>query len=444
MSEQLTLWPDDEIDSLKGDKRLTVLGLVDIGQFIPREVNAFYYLDTGRPPFSLESMLLALLAQKILKIPTIELLITVLELSPSLRRFCGFFKAIPDESTFCRFKQRLGPENFKKILAQLAEETSRLLAQENKDPFAQKLLLVDTTGLKVPVKENNPKYFTSLKKKTEKQTPKKPDAEIYYRTLAKMPKRAKSEPRAKLTYANGHWCYNYTAALVTDGFGLIQDVILMEGCGDAVTIKPLFNSFKEQRDISKYAIFVGDAGFDSTAVYRFLVEECSLKPVIPVNPRNSKGLLQPGFTEHGVPLCPKDHSLTMKPDGFCKGRNRIKWRCPLLSKSKGKYHLGCSDPCTNSRLGRMVYTYPKNNYRFHTLIPRNSKLWRKAYSFRYRIEQTISRIKCVMTLGSLTVSNFDSVYAELCLSSIAQQFVSLAAIYAKRLDLVQSVRKIVA
>ena len=49
-----------------------------------------------------------------------------------------------------------------------------------------------------------------------------------------------------------------------------------------------------------------------------------------------------------------------------------------------------------------------------------------------------------MTLGSLTVSNFDSVYAELCLSSIAQQFVALAAIYAKRLDLVQSVRKIVA
>jgi hypothetical protein len=49
-----------------------------------------------------------------------------------------------------------------------------------------------------------------------------------------------------------------------------------------------------------------------------------------------------------------------------------------------------------------------------------------------------------MTLGSLTVSNFDSVYNELCLSSIAQQFVALAAIYAKRPDLVQSVRKIVA
>lgn len=444
MSEQITLWPDDEIDSLKGDKRLAVLRQVDISQFIPPEVKTYYYLDTGRPPFSLESMLLALLAQKVLKIPTIELLITVLELSPSLRRFCGFFKAIPDESTFCRFKQRLGPENFKKILAQLAEETSRLLTQENKDPFAQKLLLVDTTGLKVPVKENNPKYFTSLKRKTEKQTPKKPDAEIYYRTLAKMPKRAKSEHKAKLTYANGHWCYNYTAALVTDGFGLIQDVILMESCGDAVTLRPLLNGFKEQRDISNYAIFVGDAGFDSAAVYKFLVEQCSLKPVIPVNPRNSKSLPKPGFNKHGIPLCPRNHSLPMKYDGFCKGRNRIKWSCPLRIWVKGKYRLNCPNPCTNSPSGRMVYTYPKNNYRFHTLIPRDSKLWRKAYSYRYRIEQTISRIKCVMSLGSLTVSNFDSVYAELCVTAIAQQFVALAAIYAKRPELVQSVRKIVA
>jgi len=65
MLEQMTLWPDDEIYSLKGNKRLAVLRLVDTGQFIPRGVNAFYYLDTGRPPFSLEQMLLPLLAQKI-------------------------------------------------------------------------------------------------------------------------------------------------------------------------------------------------------------------------------------------------------------------------------------------------------------------------------------------------------------------------------------------
>lgn len=108
MPEQLTIWPDDEFDSLSGNKKLQLLKNIDISQFIPYEVRLQYYKDTGRPPYSIESMLLALIAQKILKIHTIELLITVLEISPSLRNYCGFFKGIPDESTFCRFKQRLG------------------------------------------------------------------------------------------------------------------------------------------------------------------------------------------------------------------------------------------------------------------------------------------------------------------------------------------------
>ncbi|MFO8023125.1 MAG: hypothetical protein R6U65_11705 [Perlabentimonas sp.] len=104
----------------------------------------------------------------------------------------------------------------------------------------------------------------------------------------------------------------------------------MEGSGDAVIVKPIFDSFKEQRDTSKYNVFVGDAGFDSTTVYRFLVDECSLKPGIPINPRNSKDLLKPGFNEHGFPFCPKGHLLNMKPEGFCKNLNASKWQCLLL------------------------------------------------------------------------------------------------------------------
>ncbi len=75
MPEQMIIWPDDEFDGLKGDKRLELLRKIDISQFIPLDVYNYYYQDTGRPPFMLKSMLLALLAQKIFKIPTIELLI---------------------------------------------------------------------------------------------------------------------------------------------------------------------------------------------------------------------------------------------------------------------------------------------------------------------------------------------------------------------------------
>ncbi len=130
LPEQLTLWPGDELKHSGVDKRLHVLKRLEIAPFIPRKVFARYYQDTGRPPYPLESMLLALLAQKVLKIPTIELLVTVLRISPLLCRCCGFFKGIPDESTFRRFKQRLGPGEVEQMLDKAYREAHRLLEQE--------------------------------------------------------------------------------------------------------------------------------------------------------------------------------------------------------------------------------------------------------------------------------------------------------------------------
>lgn len=129
MPEQLTLWPGDELKHPGVDKRLYVLRRLEIAPFIPRKVFARYYQDTGRPPYPLESMLMALLAQKVLKIPTTELLITVLRLSPLLCLCCGLLKGIPDESTFRRFKQRLGPDEVEQILDQASREAHRLLDQ---------------------------------------------------------------------------------------------------------------------------------------------------------------------------------------------------------------------------------------------------------------------------------------------------------------------------
>ncbi len=130
LPEQLTLWPGDEQKPPGVDKRLHVLKRLEIAPFIPHEVFARYYQDTGRPPYPLESMLLALLAQELFKIPTTELLITVLRISPLLCRCCGFHKSIPDESTFRRFKQRLGPGVAEQLLDKACQEAHRLLEQE--------------------------------------------------------------------------------------------------------------------------------------------------------------------------------------------------------------------------------------------------------------------------------------------------------------------------
>ncbi len=415
---------------------------VDIEEIIPFEVRLAYYKSTGRPPYSLASMLSALIVQKIFSVPTVELLVTFLELSEPLRDFCGFTKSVPDPATFSRFKDKIGPEELKKILDRLVELTESYLKEL--DPFLASLLVLDTTGLEVPVRENNPKFFYSLKNQVEKGAPEKPENEIYAMTLMKMPKCAKAEPRAKLMYTNGHFAYAYTGAILTNGFGLVRNVMLFEGQKDPVLLKPVLNDFRQRHDLSRYAFFAGDAGFDSTENFRYLVKVCRLKPVINLNPRNTKDLPEPGFDPDGVPVCPKNQTLKFKYAGFCKSRNRIKWVCPLTRQGKKGYTCSCSDPCTPSKSGRMVYTYPEDNYRKNTPIPRNSKLWKKIYLHRIAVEQSISRLKLPLMLGRLTVMDFNGAYCDLVLAAIAQNLIALIALRARRNDKVRSLRWLVA
>jgi hypothetical protein len=159
-------------------------------------------------------------------------------------------------------------------------------------------------------------------------------------------------------YTNGHLAYAYTAAVLTNGLGLVRNVMLFEGQKDSVTLKPILEDFHLHHDISEN--------------YRYLVEECKLKPVINLNPRNTKDLPKPD--SEGVPLCPKNPGLKFKYAGFYKSRNRIKWVCPLTKRGKSGYICTCPNPCTNSKSGRMVYTYTEDNYRRNTPIPRNDKV----------------------------------------------------------------------
>lgn len=415
---------------------------VDIKEIIPLEVRLAYYKSTGRPPYSLESMLSALIVQKIFSIPTVELLVSFLELSEPLRDFCGFTKSVPDPATFSRFKDKLGPNELKKVLVRLVELTEPCL--KKLDPFLASLLVLDTTGLEVPVRENNPKFFYSLKNHVEKGFPEKPENEIHAMTLAKMPKFSKAQPQARLMYTNGHFAYAYTGAILTNGLGIVRDVLLFEGQKDSVLLKPTLDDFRQHHDLSRYEFFAADAGFDSTENFRYLVEDCHLKPVINLNPRNTKDLPEPGFDPESVPLCPKDQALKFKYAGFCKSRNRIKWLCPLSKPGKKGYTCTCEDPCTPAKSGRMVYTYPEDNYRKHTPIPRNSKLWKTIYLFRIAVEQSISRLKLPLMLGRLTVMDFNSAYCDFVLAAIAQNLVALIALRAKLNDKVRSLRWLVA
>ncbi|HHW58245.1 MAG TPA: transposase, partial [Clostridia bacterium] len=96
---------------------------IDLSELIPPSFYAHYYSHFGRHrDFSLESMLTALIIQKILSIPTVQLLVHVLKLSKELRELCGF-KRVPHPSQFSRFKSIFlkDLENFFNNLVNLTE-----------------------------------------------------------------------------------------------------------------------------------------------------------------------------------------------------------------------------------------------------------------------------------------------------------------------------------
>jgi hypothetical protein len=131
--------------------------------------------------------------------------------------------------------------------------------------------------------------------------------------------------------------------------------------------------------------------------------------VVPLNERNKDNLSYAGplRLELGVPICLADYP--MKRWGFCPDRLRIKWRCPLAAAKKTPPVTSCPHfgrDCSASPYGRVIYTYPEQNFRLHTLIPRDSDLWqchakrrscaersvkRKKYDFRLRLTRTAGR-----------------------------------------------------
>jgi hypothetical protein len=73
---------------------------IDITELIPFTWSLNYYKDTGRRHVnSLPVIVSALLLQKLLSIPTVELLITFLNFSEDLRNFCGL-RTVPEPFIF--------------------------------------------------------------------------------------------------------------------------------------------------------------------------------------------------------------------------------------------------------------------------------------------------------------------------------------------------------
>lgn len=166
-----------------------------------------------------------------------------------------------------------------------------------------------------------------------------------------------------------------------------------------------------------------DAAHDALGLYRLATQRWQTALVVPLNPRNQGQLHYAGplRLESGIPICPADRPMTRW--GFCPDRLRLKWRCPLAAANKTDDLHTCpffNNGCSGSAYGRVIYTYPQENYRLHTLIPRDSPLWQAHRDARSCAERSVKRKKYDFHLLQTKTAGRDRWFFRLMLAAMCQ------------------------
>lgn len=440
----------------------------DIAEFIPSVFTNAFYQQLGRKRiYPLTGFLSALILQKIFSIPSDSLLIIFLNLCRELRGFCGFSK-VPDAPLFTRFKQDFEPyiELTFKQMVDYTESICQLI-----DSSLANMLTFDTSGIELFVSENNPKTLNALIKKLKAFYKDKPDVDPYKMAYGLMPSQAASCSDAKQMYINGHFCYADKFAILTNGLGIVRDIVFLDvdfksshpelpvekksdspdedkTISDSAALKPVLSDFFDSHPGFHPDTFLGDAAFDSADTYSFLRNDFGFqKMLIPYNPRNESTLKKVGVNEYGYPTCPNDPSLAMKCCGVTKekGRSdRTKWCCPKMHMVNGKWVCDCEKPCSTAKKGRTTYTYENMDLRMFPGIQRDSPEWNSNYKTRTSVERAINHFKINMCIAGKRSRNHVTTKADVFLAGIASQLTVIVAHRMNCPDYIRSLKPLVA
>ena len=440
----------------------------DIQQFIPSVFTNAFYQHLGRNRlYPLAGFLSALILQKIFSIPTDSLLILFLSICKEFRDFCGFTK-VPDAPLFTRFRQNFEPfiELMFRQMVDFIEPICQLI-----DSSLAQILTFDTSGIELFVSENNPKTLNSLIKKLKAFYKDKPDVDPYKMAYGLMPSVAASCTDAKQMYINGHFCYADKFGILTNGLGIVRDIVFLDDdfkaahpelpvekksdspeedktIGDSTALRPILSDYFASHPDLHPDTFLGDAAFDSADVFGFLKNDFGFQKVlIPYNPRNESTLKKVGFNEYGYPTCPNDPSLAMKYCGITKekGRSdRIKWCCPKVHMVKGQWVCDCKDPCSTAQKGRTAYTYENMEFRMFPGIQRDTPEWDSLYKIRTSIERSINHFKTNMCVAGKRTRNHVTTKADVFLAGLASQLTVIVAFRINRPEYIRSLKPLVA
>ena len=457
---------------------------IDLDEIIPISFRNHFYASTGRTrKYPLQALLWALIIQRIFSIPTDQLLLTFLHYSKPLREFCGFTK-VPDASKITRFKQDF-LEDLLAVFDNLVDITEPICKAI--DSAKADMTIFDSSGIEAFVTENNPKYANRIIKQLKayaKAMNFDKSYDPYKAAYGSMPSHASANQKIKQLYINGHFCYVFKFGIVTNGLGIIRHIsfynkdflsshpdIVVEkksdspdedkSVHDSKLLIPTLRDFFEKHPLINPKVFLGDAAFDTVQLYKDLLTGDTFgkdrhfsSAYIPLNQRAHLENTDYTINENGIPCCPHDAELPMKPEGsksnLRSGLRTFKFVCPktqwVYDKSSQKSHRECfcDNPCTSSKCGRMVYIYPEKNLRAYPGTVRGTEEWNNTYKVRTVVERDINHIKDNLCLAGRRTQNEKTLHADLILAGITQLITVALADKIKHPEFIRSLKPLIA
>ncbi|MDE7283775.1 MAG: transposase [Lachnospiraceae bacterium] len=433
---------------------------IDLDEIIPVTFYNHFYALTGRTrKYPLKAFLWALIIQRVFSIPTDQLLLTFFHYSRPLREFCGFTK-IPDASKITRFKQDF-IDDLQSVFDHLVDITEPIC--QAIDSAKADMTIFDSSGIEAFVTENNPKYSNRIIKQLKAYAKAQgfdKSYDPYKAAYGSMPSHASANPEIRQLYINGHFCYVFKFGIVTNGLGIIRHIsfynkdfikshpdIVVEKKSDSPDedkcvhdsklLIPTLKDFFDKHPLINPGVFLGDAAFDTVALYKALLTGNTFghnrhfsKAYIPLNARSHLENVDYTINEQGIPCCPHDSSLPMKPEGsksnLRSGLPTFKFVCPKMrwgydpDTRRSFRQCNCDNPCTSSKCGRMVYIYPEKNLRAYPGVIRGSVEWDNTYRIRTAVERNINHTKENLCLAGRRTQNEKTLHADLILAGITQ------------------------
>ena len=344
--------------------------------------------------------------------------------------------------------------------------------------------MFDTTGIEPDVAENNDKFFNTKLKQAKALSKGNPDYDPHKTVYGLLPDTAQKAPSAKQQYINGHFCYVFKFGIITNGLGIIRHIsfynkdfmfshpdIVVEKksdspdedkCAhDSKLLIPTLKDFFSKHPLINPKTFLGDAAFDTVQLYKDLLSGNTFgenrhfsKAYIPLTARSHLENVDYTINENGIPCCPHDPSLPMKPEGsksnLRSGLPTFKFVCPkmqwIYDKSTRKSHRECfcDTPCTSSKCGRMVYIYPEKDLRAYPGAIRGTEEWDNIYKIRAVVERDINHIKENLCLAGRRTQNEKTLHADLILAGITQLITVVLADKIHRPEYIRSLKPLVA